>query len=49
MEKLLEFYEKQIEILKNALEQTAISNQSEQNQEIAKQALTKIKKMETDI
>lgn len=49
MEKLLEFYEKQIDILKNALEQIATSNQSEQNQEIAKQTLTKIEKMKPDI
>ncbi|HWL26813.1 MAG TPA: hypothetical protein VNR38_24195 [Ureibacillus sp.] len=49
MEKLLEFYEKQINILKNALEQIAASNQNEQNQKIVKQALTEIKKMKPDI
>ncbi|MFJ8258576.1 hypothetical protein ACIQ4Z_15125 [Peribacillus asahii] len=49
MEKLLELYERQIDILKNALEQIAASNQNEQNQKIAKQALTEIKKMKPDI
>lgn len=49
MEKLLEFYEKQIDILKNVLEQIAASNQNEQNQKVAKQALTEIKKMKPDI